>query len=627
MARTPNADKLNASLRTSTRKRKATTTIIVSDGEGGSDYQEVLEVESSDYQEDSEPESVPPRRKPRDSGTIRTARAVPTKKAKKSPINASKEVDIEEATNDWRPHARSYHNAERIVALRNDLLEWFEVVREKRAMPWRKIYDDDLALEEKGQRAYELTYQYDRAVSEVMLQQTQVTTVIPYWRRWLLKWPTIADLAKADVEVSARSLLSLPAQFSKLNTLQEVNSAWKGLGYYRRARSLLAGAQKVMGDAKYQGLYMGSVSYKGTFLNVCLRSGRLPDDPVILEKEIDGIGRYTAGAICSMAYGIQAPIVDGNIHRLFCRLLALYAPATLPALIKKLWATAQELVNSLGNDDTWAGDLNQALMELGSQICKPSNPDCGNCPLRSGCNAYSELSEAPNLPTPESAACDICVSPPDMTSVQMPAVTIYPMKKVSKAPKEQSTAVCVIEWRGNDEETKDLRWLFVKRPQKGLLAGLFEPPSAIVDCDSSPKRRFELVSTEAMKLFSKPQEILSAIEMARSTKQQGFVQDYVHVFSHIRMTYHVHRLQLSSPDLPQLSPATTDTAWFSMEEIVSENVTTGSKNILKELYDPPQLRDGTKKARKAAKAYAGQKVVKVVKMPGTQQVVRLGHLA
>lgn len=84
--------------------------------------------------------------------------------------------------------------------------------------------------------------------------------------------------------------------------------------------------------------------------------------------------------------------VDGNIHRLLCRLLALHAPATSPILLKKLWSTAQKLVDSLPAEGAEAGDLNQALMELGSQICKPSNPDCGNCPLRTGCNAYSEVS-------------------------------------------------------------------------------------------------------------------------------------------------------------------------------------------------------------------------------------------
>lgn len=118
-----------------------------------------------------------------------------------------------------------------------------------------------------------------------MLQQTQVATVIAYWQRWIEKWPTISDLAKADVEVR-------PYPTSAL-TNQEVNAMWRGLGYYRRARSLLAGAKTVMGDKKYE----------------C----RLPDDPIKMEKEIEGVGRYTAGAICSMAYGARAPIVSTTI--------------------------------------------------------------------------------------------------------------------------------------------------------------------------------------------------------------------------------------------------------------------------------------------------------------------------
>ena len=111
-----------------------------------------------------------------------------------------------------------------------------------------------------------------------MLQQTQVATVIDYWRRWMERWPTIADLAKADIE--------------------QVNAAWRGLGYYRRARSLLKGAQTVMNDLK------------GGLCNAShLISGRLPQDPAALEKQVDGVGRYTAGAISSMAYGVRAPIV------------------------------------------------------------------------------------------------------------------------------------------------------------------------------------------------------------------------------------------------------------------------------------------------------------------------------
>lgn len=121
----------------------------------------------------------------------------------KSTARAKEEVDdIEDAgISIPRPHASSYHAVDGIVELQQDLLDWFEVVREKRGMPWRKRYDPSLTMEEKGQRAYEIW------VSEVMLQQTQVNTVIAYWQRWIEKWPAIGDLAKADIE--------------------EVNAAWR----------------------------------------------------------------------------------------------------------------------------------------------------------------------------------------------------------------------------------------------------------------------------------------------------------------------------------------------------------------------------------------------------------------
>jgi A/G-specific adenine glycosylase len=149
-------------------------------------------------------------------------------------------VDIEDVgIHVARPHSAAYHVVDNIVNLQSNLLSWFEQVRERRGMPWRKRYDSNSTMDEKGQRAYEIW------VSEVMLQQTQVNTVIAYWQRWIEKWPTIADLAKADIE--------------------EVNAAWRefaaprnelmigGLGYYRRARSLLEGAKTVMGNEKYKG--------------------------------------------------------------------------------------------------------------------------------------------------------------------------------------------------------------------------------------------------------------------------------------------------------------------------------------------------------------------------------------
>lgn len=226
-------------------------------------------------------------------------------------------------------------------------------------------------------------------------------------------------------------------------------------------------------------------------------------------------------------------------------------------------------------------------------------------------------------------------------------MTIYPMKKIAKAPKEQSTAVCLVEWGGAEDDLQNTKWLFVKRPDKGrfrdpgiqgdqrftrqfllagLLAGLFEPPSIVIDSGLNPKERLDMISGHTAMLFSAPQEVQSTVDALKTTKNHGYLQDYVHVFSHIRMTYHVHRLRLETPKIPQLSSFETETIWLNMDEIAAANVTTGTKNILKALYDPPHLQDTKKKkasttARKpkakAVPPLPGQKVVKIIKMPGS----------
>jgi A/G-specific adenine glycosylase len=196
-----------------------------------------------------------------------------------------------------------------------------------------------------------------------MLQQTQVATVIPYYTQWMEKFPTIRDLAAADIDT--------------------VNCLWKGLGYYSRAARLLAGAQKVVTNF----------------------SGRLPANATSLEKEIPGIGRYryqhstvliaavyiltlrpSAGAICSIAYGICAPVLDGNVQRLLSRVLALHVSPKAKKTLDILWDGAEAMVE--GSDRP--GDVNQALIELGSTVCKVRDPICESCPLSDGCRAYKE---------------------------------------------------------------------------------------------------------------------------------------------------------------------------------------------------------------------------------------------
>ena len=201
---------------------------------------------------------------------------------------------------------------------RGPLLRWYR--RNRRDLPWRRTRDP-----------------YAIWVSEVMLQQTQVATVTPYYARFLERFPTVTALASASEE--------------------QVLAAWSGLGYYRRARSLREGARAVVAE----------------------HAGKIPDSVEALAA-IAGIGRYTAGAIVSVAFGRPAPIVDGNVKRVFARWLAEPAPA--PA---RLWALAGEIVPGAS-----PGDLNQALMELGATVCTPRAPRCGSCPVARGCAARAE---------------------------------------------------------------------------------------------------------------------------------------------------------------------------------------------------------------------------------------------
>ncbi|CAK9036830.1 Adenine DNA glycosylase (MutY homolog) (hMYH), partial [Durusdinium trenchii] len=187
-------------------------------------------------------------------------------------------------------------------------------------------------------------------VSEVMLQQTQVAVVIPYWTRWMRRFPTLNDLAAAPLE--------------------EVNALWAGLGFYGRARRLHEGAKYVLAQ----------------------HGGQLPSDVTALRK-IPGVGPYTAGAIASIAFQQPAALVDGNVARVFARLRAMPAAlgvAKSQRLMKRCWSLAEQLV-----DRTEPGVFNQALMELGATICTPSSPSCERCPLRFACRAFAARAAGP----------------------------------------------------------------------------------------------------------------------------------------------------------------------------------------------------------------------------------------
>ncbi|MBR2661426.1 MAG: A/G-specific adenine glycosylase [Clostridia bacterium] len=213
------------------------------------------------------------------------------------------------------------------------LLAWYD--RCARVLPWRGIHDA-----------------YRTWVSEAMLQQTRVETVLSYYPRFLERFPTLPSLASASEE--------------------DVLKAWEGLGYYSRARNLWKGAKQVVDE--YGGI--------------------LPRDPEKLRR-ICGIGPYSAGAISSIAYDVPVPAVDGNVIRVISRLYGIRTDA----LEKETHGRIEKLAAGLVPADR-PGDHNQAVMDLGATVCVPGTPDCNRCPLSSFCEAFhaGDAAELPVLP-------------------------------------------------------------------------------------------------------------------------------------------------------------------------------------------------------------------------------------
>lgn len=211
----------------------------------------------------------------------------------------------------------------RVVELRRALLGWF--AENKRDLPWRRSASP-----------------YRVWVSEVMLQQTRVSVVEGYFARFMARFPTLEALAVAREE--------------------EVLGLWQGLGYYSRGRRLLEGARYVLREF----------------------GGQMPREPEELLK-VPGIGPYSAGAIASIAHGVRAPLVDGNVIRVLTRVFGLAGDPQKKELQKKLWTLAGELVPA-----DVPGEFNQALMELGALVCTPRSPTCLTCPWRKQCAAHAE---------------------------------------------------------------------------------------------------------------------------------------------------------------------------------------------------------------------------------------------
>ncbi|GKU97799.1 hypothetical protein SLEP1_g10888 [Rubroshorea leprosula] len=356
-------------------------------------------------------------------------------------------------------------SGEETQKIRASLLEWYD--KNRRDLPWRRTKGDGIeggGGEEKERRAYGVW------VSEVMLQQTRVQTVIDYYNRWMQRWPTLQDLAQASLE--------------------EVNEMWAGLGYYRRARFLLEGTKMIVS---------GWSEFPCT---------------VSALRKVPGIGDYTAGAIASIAFNEVVPVVDGNVIRVLARLKAISENPKDKLTIKNFWKLAAQLV-----DPSQPGDFNQSLMELGATLCTPLNPSCSSCPVSDQCRAFS-------------------VSKHD-DSVK---VTDYPMKVLKPKQRCDFSTVSVVEIFGGQDISKqnqsDSKFLLIKRPDAGLLAGLWEFPSVTLDEEPDlPVRRknIDLLLKKSFKL--NPPKNCSIIS-------REYVGEFFHAFTHIRRKIYVELLVL-----------------------------------------------------------------------------------
>ena len=305
------------------------------------------------------------------------------------------------------------------------LLTWYHQ-HGRTSMPWRDHPDS-----------------YAVWVSEIMLQQTRVETVIPYFEKWMKLFPDVRALANASE--------------------QDVLNAWEGLGYYSRARNLHKAAKIVA--SKF--------------------NGELPRSLIDL-RSLPGIGRYTVGAIASMAFGMDEPTLDGNLRRVFSRLFDVDEFTDSPTGEKILWdLAAQNLPKGQ------AGDYNQALMDLGATICLPKNPRCLLCPLMEICEARKNGTQ-------------------DVRPV---------LKAKKKTPHYIHAAAVIVRRIGNSPHV-----LLAQRPPDGLLGGMWEFPNGRVNAD--PAKELTKVLNAAYRLKVKRKEALGVIQ---------------HAYTHFKVTVHAFR--------------------------------------------------------------------------------------
>jgi len=337
-----------------------------------------------------------------------------------------------------------------VVALRQALLNWYR--RSGRTLPWRNNPDP-----------------YAVWISEIMLQQTQVKTVLPYFQRWMKRFPTVESLAIADQTA--------------------VLKQWEGLGYYARARNLHRTAQIIAEE------------YGGQFPEAFEAVLALP-----------GIGRTTAGGILSSAFNQPTAIVDGNVKRVLARLIALDRPPT--KAMDQLWQVSEAVL-----DPENPRDFNQALMDLGATLCTAKNPACLICPWRSPSSSFT--CAAYNLGTQSE----------------------LPMRE-SKAPLPHKIIGVAVIW--NDQG----KILIDRRPQKGLLGGLWEFPGGKLEADETLE---DCVAREVK------EELAIEIEVGEK------IMTLDHAYTHFKVTLNVFRCKHLSGE-PQTIEC-DEVRWVELDEL------------------------------------------------------------
>lgn len=313
------------------------------------------------------------------------------------------------------------------TAFRRAVIGWFR--RNARPLPWRGTTDP-----------------YAVWVAEIALQQTRVEQGGPYIARFLKAFPTVQALAAAPED--------------------RVLKVWEGLGYYARARNLYRAARAIVFE----------------------RGGAFPETAEAW-LELPGVGRYTAGAIASIAFGEPAPVLDGNVKRVLARLLDLDAPLDSSPATQRLWEIMEELVEGRA-----PGDFNQGMMELGARVCTTTQPACGSCPVRRYCAAFAKGT-----------------------------VPLRPVRRAKRPVPHREVVVAAIRQYG--------RYLLGKRPARGLLGGLWEFPGGKVRPGEPRESALAREVREELGVRVKIGDLVATVD---------------HAYSHFRVTLHVYRCELVS---------------------------------------------------------------------------------